>query len=148
MDITSIIIFAVVHMFYNFSQSIFMINCLNKILKKNHLEWSRSSSRWDFYFHSYVLTIYVRLYWILELVVFDSLVRRGYIHKVSVQLVQIFFHAFAVLKVFHAANEKIGRKQDENNAQRKENQNVVANPPGSSSLYYWSAIALLSHRYR
>ena len=23
---------------------------------------SRSSSRWDFYFHSYVLTIYVRLY--------------------------------------------------------------------------------------
>ena len=24
--------------------------------------WSRSSSRWDFHFHSYVLTIYVRLY--------------------------------------------------------------------------------------
>ena len=24
--------------------------------------WSRSRSRWDFHFHSYVLTIYVRLY--------------------------------------------------------------------------------------
>ena len=55
------------------------------------LSWSRSSSIWDFHFHSYVLTIYVRLYWILELVVFYSLVRRGYIHKVSVQLVQKYF---------------------------------------------------------
>ena len=34
--------------------------------------------------------------------------------------------------------------------QRKENQNVVvvANPPGSSSLYCWTAIAPLSHQYR
>ena len=38
---------------------------------------SRSSSRWDFHFHSYVLTIYVCLYWILELVVFYSLEHRG-----------------------------------------------------------------------
>ena len=52
---------------------------------------SCSSSRWDFHFHSYVLTIYVFLYWILELVVFYSLVRRGYILKVSVQLVQKYF---------------------------------------------------------
>ena len=51
----------------------------------------RSSSRWDFHFHSYVLTIYVRLYWILELVVFYSLVRRGYIRKVNVQLVPKYF---------------------------------------------------------
>ena len=43
---------------------------------------------------------------------FYSLVRRGYIHKVSVQIEQIFFHAFAVLIVFHAANKKTGRKQD------------------------------------
>ena len=43
---------------------------------------------------------------------FYSLVRRGYIRKVSVKLVQIFFHAFAVLIVFHAANEKTGRKED------------------------------------
>ena len=48
---------------------------------------SRSRSRWDFHFHSNVLTIYVRLYWILELVVFCSLVHRGYIRKVSVKLV-------------------------------------------------------------
>ena len=49
--------------------------------------WSCSSSRWDFHFHSYELTIYVRLYWILEILVIYSLVRRGYIRKVSVQLV-------------------------------------------------------------
>ena len=73
---------------------------------------SRSSSRWDFHFHSYVLTIYVRLYQILELVVFYSLVCRGYIRKVSVQLVPKYFHAFAVLIVFHVANKKTGRKQD------------------------------------
>ena len=59
--------------------------------RKALLAQSRSSSRWDFHFHSYMLMIYVRLYWILELVVFYSLVRRGYIHKVSVQLVQNFF---------------------------------------------------------
>ena len=90
------------------------VNLVQAIWDKNLTteDWSRSSSRWDFHFHSYVLTIYVRLYWILELVVFYSLVRRGYIHKVSVQLVQIFFHMFAVLIVFHAANEKTGRKQD------------------------------------
>ena len=52
---------------------------------------SRSSSRWDFHFHSYVLTIYVRVYWILELIVFYSLVRRGYIRKVSVQSVPKYF---------------------------------------------------------
>ena len=37
---------------------------------------------------------------------FYSLVRRGFIHKVSVQIVHICFHAFAVLIVCHAANEK------------------------------------------
>ena len=31
-------------------------------MKKGALSLSRSSSRWDFHFHSYVLTIYVRLY--------------------------------------------------------------------------------------
>ena len=73
---------------------------------------SRSSSRWDSHFHSYMLTIYVRVYWLWELVVFYSLVRRGYIRKVTVQLVQNFFHEFGVLIVFHAANEKTGRKED------------------------------------
>ena len=52
---------------------------------------SRSSSIWGFHFHSYVLTIYVRLYWLLELVVFYSLVRRRYIRKVSLQLVPKYF---------------------------------------------------------
>ena len=52
---------------------------------------SHSSSRWDFHFHSFVRTIYVRLYWLLELVVFYSLVHRGYIRKVSVQLVPKYF---------------------------------------------------------
>ena len=52
---------------------------------------SHSRSRWDFHFHSYVLTIYVFLYWLLEISVFYSLVRRGYIRKVSVQLVPKYF---------------------------------------------------------
>ena len=53
--------------------------------------WSHSSSRWDSHFHSYVLTIYIRLYWLWEFLVFYSLVRRGYIRKVSVQLVPKYF---------------------------------------------------------
>ena len=52
---------------------------------------SRSSSRWDSHFHSCVLTIYVCLYWLGELVVFYSLVHRGYIRKVSVQLIPQYF---------------------------------------------------------
>ena len=43
---------------------------------------------------------------------FYSLIRRGYIRKVSVQFVTKYFIAFAVLIVFHASNEKNGRKQD------------------------------------
>ena len=42
------------------------------MMRLNGLLVSRSSSRWNFHFHSYVLTIYVRLYRILELVVFYS----------------------------------------------------------------------------
>ena len=67
---------------------------------------SRSSSRWDFHFHSYVLTIYVCLSWILELVVFYSLVRRGTYARLVYNWYQNIFHTIAVLIVFHAANEK------------------------------------------
>ena len=55
------------------------------------LTMSCSSSRWDFHFHSYVLTIYVCIYWWWNLVVFNSLVRRGYIRKVSVHFVPKYF---------------------------------------------------------
>ena len=53
--------------------------------------WGHSSSIWDSHFHSYVLTLYVCLYLLLELVVFYSLVRRGFIRKASVQLVPKYF---------------------------------------------------------
>ena len=113
---------------------------------------SRSSSRWDFHFHSYVLTIYVPLYWLLELVVFYSLVRRGYIRKVSVQLVPNFFHVIAVLIVFHAASEKNRKKTilKQDSKSRKEYQNfvVIANPPGFWSLNCRSAVAPLLLRCR
>ena len=50
---------------------------------KAKIQQSRSISRCDFHFHSYVLIIYFLLYWILELIVFNSLVRKGYIRKVT-----------------------------------------------------------------
>ena len=65
-----------------------------------------SSSKWDSHFHFYVLTIYVCLYWLWGLVVFYSLVCRGYIQTVRAQLVQGYFPMIAVLIVFHAANKK------------------------------------------
>ena len=71
----------------------------------------RSSSRWDFHFHSYVLTIYVRLYWLLEIVVFYSLVRKGYIHKVSVQLVPKYFSRDCSTDSISCSERKNGRKQ-------------------------------------
>ena len=57
----------------------------------------------------------------------------------------------AVLIVFHAANEKTWNKTilKKDSRSRKEDQNVVvvANPPGSSSLYCRTDITPLSHRY-
>ena len=52
---------------------------------------SCSNSRWDSRFHFFVLRIYVCLYWLREIVFFFSPVRRGYIRKVSVHLVQKYF---------------------------------------------------------
>ena len=113
---------------------------------------SRSSSRWDFHFHSYVLTIYVCLYCIFELVVFYSLVRRGYIRKVSVQLVHICFSrvcstdssSCSEQKIWKKTRLKQGRKTKEGN----QNVVVVANSPDSSLLYCQTAIAPLSPQYR
>ena len=83
------------------------------------LALSRSSSRWDFHFHSYVLTIYARLYWILELVVFYSLVRRRYIRKVSVQLVPKYFSRVCSTDSFSCSE----RKKLEENKVKKRQQN-------------------------
>ena len=62
------------------------------------------------------------------------------------------FHAFAVLIVVHAANEKNWKKTrlKQGSKTKEGNQNfvVVANLPGSSSLYCRTAIAPLSPRYR
>ena len=108
---------------------------------------SCSSSRWYFHFHSYALTIYIRLYSILELVVFHFLVRRGCIRKVSVQLVPKYFSRDCSTDSFSCSEPKNRRKQDKKDSKsRKEYQNffVVANPPGSSSLQCRTAIATLS----
>ena len=111
---------------------------------------SRSSSIWDFRFHSYVLTIYVRLYSILELVVFYSLVRRGYIRKVSVQLVPKHFSRDCSTDSISCSKRKNRKKTilKQDSKSRKEDQNVVVvtNPPGLSSLRCRTAIALLSLR--
>ena len=73
---------------------------------------SRSISRWDSHFYSYMLNIYVCPYWLWELIVFNSLVSRGYIRKFGVQLVpKYIFHMISVLIVFHAANKKNQKKK-------------------------------------
>ena len=56
---------------------------------------SSSSSRWDFHFHSYVLTIYVCLYWILELVVFTLLYVGGKYARLVYNWYRNIFHTFA-----------------------------------------------------
>ena len=105
---------------------------------------SRSSSRWYFHFHSYVLTIYVCLYCLLELVGFNSLVRIGYILKVSVQLVPIYFHVLAVLIVLHAAN----KKTEENNIKTRQKIKKGRSKRCCRRQSTWLIIAPLSHRYR
>ena len=52
---------------------------------------SRSIPIWDSCLPFYMLRIYVRLYWLREIVVFNSPVRRRYIRKVSVHSVQKYF---------------------------------------------------------
>ena len=106
---------------------------------------SRSSSRWEFYFHSYMLTIYVCLYWILELVIFYSLIRRGYIRKVSVQLAQKYFSCVCVTGSFSCSErnnwKKTRLKQGSKKREWKSKRCCRHQPT-------WLIIALLSHQYR
>ena len=105
---------------------------------------SRSRSRWDFHFHSYVLTIYVCLYWILELVVFNSLVRRGCIRKVSVQLVPKYFSRVCSTDSFSCSEQKNWKKKRSKQCSKtKEGKSKFCCRRQST----WLIIALLSHRY-
>ena len=65
---------------------------------------SISSSIWDSHLHSYVLTLYVRLYWIWKLLVFTLLYVGGTYARLVLSWHQNIFHMIAVLIVFHAAN--------------------------------------------
>ena len=121
--------------------AIFFVAIVDIIIKwfiKPIIDQSRSSFRWDFHFHSYVVTMYVCLYWILELVVFYSLVRRGYILKVSVQLVSKYFSLDCSTDSISCSKRKKRKKTrlKQDRKSRKEDKNVffVANPSGSSLL--------------
>ena len=106
---------------------------------------SGSSSRWDFHFHSYVLIIYVRLYWILELLIFYSLVRRGYIRKVSVQLVQKYFSRVCSTDSISCSERKNWKKKRlKQGSKIKEGKSNRCCRRQST----WLIIALLSNRYR
>ena len=78
---------------------------------------SCSSCRWDSHFYSYMLTIYVRLYWLWDLIVFYSLVSKGYIHKVSVQLLPKYFSRDCST---HSVSCSKRKKQDEKNIKTKQ----------------------------
>ena len=105
---------------------------------------SRSSSRWDFHFHSYVLTIYVFLYWILEPVVFYSLVRRGYIHKVSVKLVQISFSRVCSTDSSSCSEQKNWKKTRlKQGSKTKEGKSYCC----CRCQFTWLVITLLLNRY-
>ena len=83
---------------------------------------------------------------------FYSLVCRGYIRKVSVQLVPKYFSRDCSTDSFSCSKQKNRKKtrlkQGRKSGKEYQNVVVVANPPGSSSLHCRTAIALLSHRYR
>ena len=73
-----------------------------------------SRSKWDYHLPFYGLGIYVRLYWSWELVFFLSRVRRGYIHKFSVHLVQKYFpHDYSTDS--NSCSKQNKKKSDENN---------------------------------
>ena len=63
-----------------------------------------------FRFHSYVLTIYICLYWILELIFFYSVVSRKYIRKVSVKLVPKYFSRDCSTESFSCGEQKKRKK--------------------------------------
>ena len=114
-----------------------------------------------------MLTIYVHLNWLGELVVFYHLVRRWYIHKVIVQLVRQYFSIDCITDSISCSKQKnpdknnIKRRQQLNTKTRhsysqqhesKGNHNVVVvnNPPGSSTNCCYSChfnVARLLHHY-
>ena len=80
---------------------------------------SRSSSRWESRLHFYALRIYVRIYWLWKLVVFYSSVRRGYISKVSVHLVQKYFpHDCSIDSI--SCSKRWKRESDENSIKTRQ----------------------------
>ena len=83
---------------------------------------------------------------------FYSLVRRGYIRKVSVQLVQICFSRVCSTDSSSCSERKNWKKTrlKQGSKTKEVNQNVVvvANSSGSSLLYCRTAIAPLLLRYR
>ena len=97
-----------------------------------------------FHFHSYVLTIYVRLYWILELVVLNSLVRRGYIRKIIVQLVQIVFS-----RVCSTDSSSCSERKNWKKTRLKQGSKTKEGKSKHFCLrqFTWFIIALLSNRY-
>ena len=80
---------------------------------------SRSSSRWEPHFHFYVLRIYARLCWSRETVSFNSPVRRGYIHKVNLHLVQKYFPHNCSTDIISFSEQKI-LESDENNIKMRQ----------------------------
>ena len=61
---------------------------------------------------------------------------------------QNIFHAIAVLIVFHAANEKTGRKQDLKKTANQERKIKTLLPSPIHLAHHHSAVAPLSHCYR
>ena len=106
--------------------------------------WICSKSRWDFHFHYYVLTIYVCLYWILELIVFNSLVRRGYISKVSVQLVPKHFSRDCSTDSISCSEQK---KREENKIKTRHQIKKGRSKRCCRRQSTCLIISLLSHRY-
>ena len=87
--------------------------------------------------------IYVCLYWILELVFFYSLVRRGYILKVNVQLVPKYFSHNCSTDSFSCSERKKRKKKIKTRQQINKGKSKRCCRHQST----WLIIAPLSHRY-
>ena len=122
-------------------------SCIVKICVIFFCTWntlSHSSYRWNFHFHSYVLLIYVCLYWLLELVVFYSLVRRRYIRKVSVQLVPKYFSRGCSTDSISCSERK---KPEEKNVKTRQQIKKRGSKYFFCRQSTWLIIAPLLHRY-
>ena len=87
-------------------------------------------------------TIYVRLYLILELVVFYFLVRRGYIRKVSVQLVPEYFSRDCSSDSISYSERKNWKKTRLKQCKKEGKSKCCCRRQST-----WLIIALLSNRY-